>query len=186
MTTDKKVGILLGSLRKNSTSGRLARALRGISPAGLSFEQLPIGDMPFYNPDDEARMPASWKKFREQVLSCDALLFITPEYNRSIPAVLKNAIDVGSRPHGQSAWNGKPAAIITFSPGKLGGFGVNHHLRQVFVCLNMPTMPAPEVYLSGSATLLDEQGELASPQTKDFLQQVMSSFARWIAQNPAP
>lgn len=180
MNTLLRVGLLLGSLRQNATSARLARALETMLPADWALERLPIGDMPFYNPDDEVQAPASWRQFRQRILACDALLFVTPEYNRSIPAALKNAIDVGSRPYGQSVWNGKPAAIVTFSPGNLGGFGANHQLRQAFVCLNMPTMPAPEVYLSGAATLLDDQGDIANPDTRAFLERAMASFVQWV------
>lgn len=180
MTNLKKVGVLLGSLRKVSTSAALARALADLSPDDLSLELVSIGDMPIYNPDDEEHAPAAWRAFRSSILACDAVLFVSPEYNRSIPAVLKNAIDVGSRPQGRSVWNGKPAAIVTFSPGNLGGFGAHHHLRQSFACLNMPTMPAPEIYLSGSAKLLDERGAIANPDTHALLVRAMTSFARWI------
>ncbi len=185
MNTPKRVGLLLGSLRRNSTSAGLARALEAMLPSDWTLERQPIGDMPFYNPDDEKEAPASWRHFRERILACDALLFVTPEYNRSIPAALKNAIDVGSRPYGQSAWNGKPAAIVTFSPGNLGGFGANHQLRQAFVCLNMPTMPAPEVYLSGAATLLNGEGDIASPDTRAFLKRAMGSFVEWVERHAA-
>ena len=183
MKTLRKIGVLVGSLRKGSISAGLARALQGISPLDSVLELVPIGDMPFYNEDDEEQTPASWRVFRERILACDAVLFVTSEYNRSMPAVLKNAIDVGSRPKGQSVWNGKPAAIITFSPGNLGGFGANHHLRQSLVCLNVPTMAAPEVYLSGAAKLLEERGAIANPETQAFLEHVMTSFGRWSEQN---
>ena len=181
----RSVGVLLGSMRKASTSAALANALQHLCPEELSLERIVIGDMPIYNPDDEEHAPASWRAFRKRILACDGLLFVSPEYNRSIPAVLKNAIDVGSRPPGQSVWNGKPVAIMTFSPGNLGGFGAHHHLRQSFACLNMPTMPAPEVYLSGSAKLLDEHGAIANPVTSALLARAMTSLARWIELNLA-
>ena len=183
MTSKRKVGVLVGSLRKASISGGLARALQNISPPELEMEQIPIGDMPFYNQDEEEKTPEPWRIFRERILACDAVLFISPEYNRSVPAVLKNAIDVGSRPKERNVWNGKPAAIVTFSPGNLGGFGANHHLRQSFVCLNMPTMPAPEVYLSGAARLLNESGTIANPETETFLRLVLASFTDWIGRH---
>lgn len=185
MNTPRRVGLLLGSLRSNATSAGLARALEAMLPADWTLERQPIGDMPFYNPDDESRAPVSWSHFRQRILACDALLFVTPEYNRSIPAALKNAIDVGSRPYGHSVWNGKPAAIVTFSPGNLGGFGANHQLRQTFVCLNMPTMPAPEIYLSGAATLLSDQGGIANPDTRVFLERAMGSFVQWVERHAA-
>jgi chromate reductase len=182
MSRPKNVGVLLGSLRKDAISAGLARALQELSPADLQLQQITIGDMPFYNQDDEAQPPVAWKEFRKRILACDALLFITPEYNRSVPAVLKNAIDVGSRPYGQSVWSGKPAAVFTFSPGHLGGFGANQHLRQSLSCLNMPTM-TNEVYLSGAGKLLNEQGAIAKPDTQLFLKDVMESFAIWIDRN---
>ena len=183
MKTQRKIGVIVGSLRRGSIGAGLARTLQGISPIDLVLELVPIGDMPFYNEDDEEQTPASWRVFRQRILACDAVLFVTSEYNRSMPAVLKNAIDVGSRPKGQSVWSGKPAAIITFSPGNLGGFGANHHLRQSLVCLNVPTMATPEVYLSGAAKLLDECGAIANPETRALLEHVMTSFGRWIEQN---
>ncbi len=180
MNTPRKVGLLLGSLRPNGTSAGLAKALEAMLPTGWTLEHQLTGNLPLYNPDNEIQAPASWNHFRERVLACDALLFITPEYNRSIPGALKNGIDVGSRPYGQSVWNAKPAAIVSFSPGNLGGFGANHQLRQAFVCLNMPTMPAPEIYLSGSATLLNEHGGIANPDTQVFLERAMGSFVQWV------
>ena len=185
MNDPRKVGVLLGSLRKASTSAALARALEHLCPDHLALERISIGDMPIYNQDDEEHAPESWRTFRKKILACDALLFVSPEYNRSIPAGLKNAIDVGSRPSGQSVWNGKPVAIVTFSPGNLGGFGAHHHLRQSFACLNMPTMPTPEIYLSGSAKLFNEHGAIANPDTEALLKRAMTSFARWIDANLA-
>ena len=185
MNTQRKVGLLLGSLRSNGTSAGLAKALAPMLPTDWPVEHLLIGNLPLYNPDDEIQAPAIWNHFRQRIHACDALLFVTPEYNRSIPGALKNAIDVGSRPHGQSVWNAKPAAIVTFSPGNLGGFGANHQLRQAFVCLNMPTMPAPEIYLSGSAALLNEHGGIANADTQLFLERAMGSFVEWIERHAA-
>lgn len=178
-----KVAVFVGSLRRNSVSSRLAHALREIAPSQMVFESIEIGNLPFYNPDLEENIPASWGIFRDRILAADALMFISPEYNRSVPGVLKNAIDVGSRPYGKNVWNGKPAAIISFSPGPLGGFGSNHHLRQSLVCLNVATMPTPEVYLSNVNTLLDESGAITKEDTKLFLQGVMNSFAAWAERN---
>lgn len=183
MTPPRRVGLLLGSLRKASVGYALARALPGLAPAHLVLEPIPIGGMPFYNEDDEDQPPVSWLAFRERIRACDAVLFVTPEYNRSVPAALKNAIDVGSRPKGLSAWDGKPAAIITYSPGSLGGYACNHHLRQSFACLNMPTLATPEIYLSGCAKLLDTDGAIANAETRAFLAGAMSRFAQWIEAN---
>jgi chromate reductase len=180
MTTQRNIAVLIGSLRKDSISVSLARALKNVVPPNLALEIVPIGDMPFYNPDLEEKAPASWLNFRHAVAQSDAILFITPEYNRSVPAVLKNAIDVGSRPYGMSVWNGKPAAIITLSPGTLGGFGANHHLRQSLVCLNVRAMPAPEIYLAGGNELLDEDGAIKRKESEAFLSDAMKKFSDWI------
>jgi chromate reductase, NAD(P)H dehydrogenase (quinone) len=181
--TPRKVGLFLGSLRRASIGAALGRALPGISPAHLTFVPIAIGEIPFYNEDHEGQAPASWLTLRESIRCCDAVLFITPEYNRSVPAALKNAIDVASRPKGKSAWDGRPAAIITYSPGNFGGYACNHHLRQTFACLNMPTLATPEVYLSACAKLLDASGAIANEDTRAFLVTAMSRFARWIETN---
>lgn len=183
MKSSKKVVVLVGSLRKDSLSAGLADALGKIAPPGLILQVVPIGDMPFYNPDLEQDKVESWAHFREHVGGADAILFITPEYNRSIPAVLKNAIDVGSRPHNLGALNGKPAAVISLSQGLMGGFGAAHHLRQSLVCLNVAVMPAPEVYLSYANKLWDDKGEFILPGTAVFLTNVLTAFATWIDRN---
>ena len=153
------VGIV-GSLRRQSFSRRLALALAAVAPSRLQVEQVPIGGLPLYNQDEDADPPAPWREFRERVRRADAVLFVTPEYNRSVPGVLKNAIDVGSRPYGNSAWNGKPCAVVSCSPGSQGAFGANHHLRQSLVFLNMPVMQQPEAYIGGVDKLVDEQGSI--------------------------
>jgi chromate reductase len=184
MPTTRKISVLLGSLRQASFSRKMAKALATLAPPGLSLEIVEIGGLPLYNEDDEtAGAPASWLTFRHTIKSADAVLFITPEYNRSVPAVLKNAIDVGSRPYGASAWNGKPGAVISISQGAIGGFGANHHLRQSLACLNLPTMPQPEAYVGGVATLFDEAGTLTNDKTRAFLQDFMTAFAAWIEAN---
>ena len=175
-----KVAVLVGSLRRGSISGALADAVRHAAPADLHLERIAIGELPLYNHDLEADEPAAWRTFRRQIGAADALLFVTPEYNRSVPAALKNAIDVGSRPAGRSVWNGKPAAVFSHSPGAIGGFGANHHLRQSLVCLNVATMPAPEIYFSRSAQLLDAHGRWTAPETRALVAKAMESFARWI------
>ena len=124
--------------------------------------------------------PAEWVALRQQVKSCDGILFVTPEYNRSVPAVLKNALDVGSRPYGQSVWAGKPGAVVSVSPGTIGGFGANHHLRQSFVFLDIPAMQQPEAYIGGAAQLFDADGKLTNEATRDFLVKFMAAFAHWV------
>ena len=180
MTDSFDVVGIVGSLRRGSFSRRLAMALESVAPGALRVELAPIGGLPLYNQDEDADPPAPWREFRERVRRADAVLFVTPEYNRSVPGVLKNAIDVGSRPYGQSAWNGKPCAVIGCSPGSQGAFGANHHLRQSLVFLDMPVMQQPEVYLGGVDKLVDEQGKFTNPSTGEFCRGVMASFERWI------
>jgi chromate reductase len=139
--------------------------------------------LPFYNQDVEAQSPAPWVAFRDRIRRADAVLFVTPEYNRSVPAALKNAIDVGSRPYGKSAWDGKPGAVVSASPGAIGGFGANHHLRQSLVFLNVPVLQQPEVYLGGVDKLFDERGGIASESTHGFLVKYLTAFAAWIERN---
>ena len=138
----------------------------------------------FYNQDDdEGQPPPAWMKFRERVKATDAVLFVTPEYNRSVPAVLKNALDIGSRPHGQSVWDGKPGAVVSVSPGAIGGFGANHHLRQSLVFLNVPTLQQPEAYIGNVHTLLDTAGNLANADTQAFLVKFLQAFSGWVKAN---
>ncbi|MGA7711162.1 MAG: NAD(P)H-dependent oxidoreductase, partial [Rhizomicrobium sp.] len=147
MADEYGVAVLVGSLRKDSLTRKVANALAEVAPPSMKLQVVEIDGLPLYNPDIDEAPPAPWKEFRTRIKAADAVLFATPEYNRSVPGVLKNAIDVGSRPYGQSAWNGKPGAVISVSPGAIGGFGANHHLRQSLVFLNVPTMPQPEAYI---------------------------------------
>jgi chromate reductase len=181
----KKIGILIGSLRKESFSKKIANALKTLAPAFWEMEEVEIGDLSIYNQDfdDEGNPPSSWSDFREQVNKFDAILFITPEYNRSVPAVLKNALDVGSRPYGKNVWDGKPGAVVSVSPGGLSGFGANHHLRQSLVFLNVPTMQQPEAYIGNAATLFDDKGSLINESSREFLQKFMDAFAAWVEAN---
>ena len=183
MSSTYTVAVLVASLREASISRRVANALAELAPPELALEQVPMGDLQLYNQDfdDQDRPPAEWTTFRRAIAAADAVLFVTPEYNRSIPGVLKNAIDVGSRPYGQSAWSGKPAAVVSVSPGSLGAFGANHHLRQSLVFLNMPTLQQPEAYVSSAAALFDPQGNLVNEKTREFLRSFMAAFAGWIA-----
>ena len=179
MTDSMKVALLVGSLRKDSLNKKLANALVELAPPGLTFKTLEIGDLPLYNEDLEENVPDSWSRFRQQMKGVDAVLFVTPEYNRSVPASIKNALDVGSRPHGESVWAGKPCAIATGSPGGIGGFGANHHLRQSLVFLDMPALQQPEAYIGGFSDLFDEQGRIAKNDTKVFLDKFITAFAHW-------
>jgi chromate reductase len=183
MSTPRTVAVLVGSLRKESFTRKTAKALAKLAPEGLKLEIVEIGGLPFYDEDLEADAPAAWVAFRKQVKAADAVLFATPEYNRSLPGVMKNAIDVGSRPYGSSVFDGKAAAVITVSPGAIGGFGANHALRQSLVFLNMPTLQQPEAYVGGAAGLFDDKGELTNDSVKGFLKKFIDAFAAWIDRN---
>jgi chromate reductase len=176
-----KIGILVGSLRKESFNRKTAKALIAAAPTSLQAEIIEIGDLPHYNEDlDGDRPPPSWAAFREKVKSCDGIIFVTPEYNRSVPAVLKNAIDVGSRPYGGSSWSGKPAAVISVSVGAIGGFGANHHLRQSLVFLDMPAMQQPEAYIGHAGSLFDASGAVINEKTKEVLKKFIGAYAAWV------
>jgi chromate reductase len=178
----EKIGILVGSLRKASYSRMIAENVADMLAANAFDVTWPqMGDLPLYNQDlDEDAVPKEWTIFREQVRACDGFLFVTPEYNRSVPAVIKNALDVASRPYGQSAWDGRPGGIISVAPGKMGAFGANHHLRQSMVFLNVYMMEQPEAYIGGVADLLDEEGNLVNEGTRKFLRQYTDAFTAWV------
>ena len=181
----KKIAIVVGSLRKDSFSGKIAKTMIGLAQGKLDMEIVEIRDLPMYNQDDDTETPPpAFTTFREQIRAADGVLFITPEYNRSVPGALKNAIDVGSRPYGKAAWTNKPCAIVSQSPGALGGFGANHHLRQMLPFLNMPAMPAPEAYLGGIATKFDGD-QLKDESLRGFLQTFVDTFAAWVEQHTA-
>jgi chromate reductase, NAD(P)H dehydrogenase (quinone) len=177
------VAVLVGSLRKESFNRKMANALRKMAPASLDLEIVEIGNLPLYNQDDDANPPTASAAFKARIQQADAVLFVTPEYNRSVPGVLKNAIDIASRPYGKSAWNAKPAAVISVSPGAIGAFGANQALRQSLVFLNMPALQQPEAYIGGAADLFDAQGNLAKESTREFLQKFLTAFAAWIDRN---
>ncbi len=178
-----KIGVIVGSLRKESYNLKVAKALIAIAPESLSLELIDISNLQLFNEDLEATPPKEWVTFREQIIAMDGFLFLTPEYNRSVPAVLKNAIDVGSRPYGQNSWDGKPAAIVSVSIGNISGFGANHHLRQSLVFVNVHTMAQPEAYIGGAGALFNEEGKLINDATSDFLKSFMSAFEKWIVAN---
>ncbi len=178
MSHPRTVAVIVGSLRKDSVTRKVAKALEALTP-GLQFTEIEIGDLQHFNQDLEAAPTAEWTAFRNRIKAFDAVLFVTPEYNRSVPGVLKNAIDVGSRPYGASVWNGKPGAVISVSPGGIGGFGANHHLRQSLVFLNVPIL-TNEAYIGGAFSLFGENGELINEGTAEFLRAFGQAFSDWI------
>lgn len=182
-TASQSIAVLVGSLRKESFSRKVALALQDLAgPHNLALDVVEIGELPFYNQDLEIDPPpAPWAKFRDRIRSATGVLFVTPEYNRSLPAVLKNALDVGSRPYGKSVWSGKPGAVISVSPGAIGGFGANHHLRQSLVFLDVPILQQPEAYLGGADKLFDASGKLINDSTRKFLETFLGRYAELVA-----
>ncbi|HVM22310.1 MAG TPA: NAD(P)H-dependent oxidoreductase [Sphingomicrobium sp.] len=178
-----KIAILVGSLREASINRKVARSICAIRGDGLDCSMVEIGDLPLYNQDYDAlpEQPEAYARFRDQIRGAEGILFCTPEYNRGVPGVLKNAVDVGSRPYGQSVWDGKPAAIISASPGAIGGFGANHQLRQACVFLNMPVMQQPEAYLGRvSDDSFDENGCLKDGPLKELVTKLAHAFHDWV------
>lgn len=181
MTTLPRIGVLIGSLQAKGNSRKIARALQDILAPRLTLDIVEIGDLPLYNPERDAEDVPAWEAFRSAVAPLDGILFVTPEYNRSVPAGLKNAIDVGSRPHGASVWASKPAGIVSHSPGAIGGFGANHHLRQSLVFLDMPAMQQPETYLGHSPMLFGDDGALIDGPGKTILTAFADALVAWVA-----
>lgn len=181
----KKIAVLIGSLRKDSINRKFAHELIALAPATLQFEFIDIGGLALYNPDldDDGQAPAAWSTFRAALATVDGVLIISPEYNRSMPAAIKNALDVGSRPAGHSIWSGKAGGVVTVSPGGVGGFGANHAIRQALVALNVATMPAPEAYIGGATKMLDENGKVNNEQTRDVLRKFITAYAAWVEKN---
>lgn len=174
------IAVLVGSLRRESLSGKAARALAALAPASLAFDLVNIGGLPLYNEDRETDPPEPWTGFRAAIARADGLLFVTPEYNRTIPGGLKNAIDIASRPWGKNVFAGKPAAIASQSPGMVGGFGASQTVRQALVCLDVPVLPGPELYLAASSSAFDADGNLSSDTARDLMAAFVASFARWV------
>lgn len=187
MSQPHTIAVIVGSLRKDSLNRKVARALAELAPSSLKLSIVEIGDLPLYNEDiDQDSPPAAYTAFRQALQGADGFLFVTPEYNRSVPGVLKNALDVGSRPYGKSAWGkAKPAAVISVSPGAIGGFGANQHLRQSFVFLDVLCMQQPEAYLGNAATFFDESGRL-NEKTRPFLQSIIDAFAKHVERTVEP
>ena len=176
-----KIAILVGSLRKDSLNRRVAKSICAFAGEMLDCEIVEIGDLPLYNQDSDADPPPEYVAFRQKIAASDGVLFVSPEYNRGIPGVLKNAIDVGSRPYGQSVFDKKPGAIVTASPGSIGGFGANHQIRQAAVFLNMPIMQQPEAYFGHvSDDSFDETGCLKGGPLKDLIMVIAAAFANWV------
>ena len=175
----KKIAIITGSLRKDSYGKKFANALIGLAPETLKLETVDISELPYYNEDLENDVPVQWKKFRDTMKTYDGVIFVTPEYNRSIPAVIKNAIDVGSRPYGQNVWDGKPGAILSYSQGAISGFGANHHLRQILVFVNVSVLAQPEAYIGNAGPLFDDNGKLTNDSTLGFLKNFLLEYEKW-------
>lgn len=174
-----QVAVVFGSLRRESLNRKLADALVKLGPADFSFQHVHIGDLPLYNQDDDANQAASVKRVKQQIKAADGVLFVTPEYNRSIPGVLKNAIDHASRPYGQSAWVGKPAGVLGVSVGPNGTAMAQQHLRNVLAYLDMPTLGQPEAFIQANEGLFDQAGDIAASH-KQFLQTWMDRFNAWV------
>lgn len=176
----KKIGVLVGSLRKESFTRKIALELISIGLSGYEMEILEIGHLPHYNQDLEENPPKEWLEFRKNVEACAGFLFATPEYNRSVPGVLKNALDVGSRPYGKNKWEKKPAGVISVSPGALAAFGANHHLRQSCVFLDIFVMQQPEAYIGHVSEMLDVSGKIKDSKQKEFFEKFMEELSKWI------
>lgn len=181
----KTIGLFVGSLRKESNSLKIAKIIQSMAPEGFKFEIIPIGHLPFYNQDfdDYNLVPEPLAEFRKTIQQLDGVMFITPEYNRSVPAVLKNAIDSASRPYGKNRWTEKPGAVVSCSTGALAAFGANHHLRQTLTFVNVYTMQQPEAYLGNiRSESFDENGQLKEQKTTEFIKKVVDAYIAWFHQ----
>ena len=175
-----KIAVFVGSLRKDSFNGRLARAVEKLAPAELTFNQVRIDDLPLYSQDFDAAYPAVATRLKKEVESADGLLFVTPEYNRSIPGVLKNAIDIASRPWGTNSFAGKPSAVIGTSIGATGTALAQQHLRNVLAYLDVPVLAQPEVFIHFKDELLADDDKINNDGTRKFLQDFVDSYVAWI------
>lgn len=177
----KKIAVIVGSLRKESFNRKMANNLIKLAPEDLKLELVEISQLPMYNQDLDENPPKEWVEFKKQIQSFDGVIFVTPEYNRSIPGVLKNALDLASRPYGKSAWDKKPAAVMSVSPGATGGFGANQHLRQCLVFLNMPAMQQPEAYIGNASKMFGESGEISESSTKEFVTKFLQGYSEFLS-----
>ena len=175
-----RIAVLVGSLREGSINRKVAKALIAAAPESLDCQIVEFRELPLYDEDREADPPAEWVAFRDTMRAVDGVLFVSPEYNRSVPGGLKNAIDVGSRPYGKSVFTKKPAAVVTASPGAIGGFGANHNLRQSCVFLDMPVMQQPESYLSSVKDEWGEDGRPADARLAALLDKIIRAYAKWV------
>ncbi len=185
----KDIAVLVGSLRADSVNRKAALALRAAAPEGLTLDLIAIGHLPFYDQDfdaDPASTPQAYAEFRNRVARAAGAIFVTPEYNRSFPAVLKNAIDIGTLPYGKNVWSGKPAGVISVSMGALGGFGANQQLRLQLANVNMVVLQQPEVYIGGGDKLFDTAGNVTGDATRAFVRSYLESFASWTERFAAP
>ncbi len=181
------IAVLVGSLRKDSFNRKVALALAALAPPSLALEIVPIGELPLYDADLEAEgSPPAWTTFRERIARAAGVFFVTPEFNRSVPGALKNAIDVGSRPAGKGVWSGKPGAVVSVTTGQLGAFGANHHLRQSLVFLNVLTMQQPEAYIGNAASLFDATGAIAVEPTRALFAKIITAYAAWVERLVGP
>ena len=174
-----RIAVVVGSLRKDSFNRKLANAVVKLAPPEFSFKQVKIDDLPLYNQDDDANQAESVKRLKNEIKGVQGILFVTPEYNRSIPGVLKNAIDHGSRPYGYNVWAGKPAGVIGASIGVIGTAVAQQHLRNVLVFLDVPTLSQPEVFIHAKEGLFDEAGNIGA-DSKQFLQNWMDKYVAWV------
>jgi chromate reductase len=179
-----QIAVVVGSLRKDSFNRKLANAIAKLAPLDFAFQQVQIGDLPLYNQDDDASPAESVKRLKREISASQGLLFVTAEYNRSIPGVLKNAIDHASRPYGQSAWAGKPAGVMGVSVGANGTSMAQQHLRNVLAYLDIPALGQPEVFLQAKDGLFDEAGNIGA-DSKKFLQKWMDRYVAWVKKHAA-
>jgi chromate reductase len=176
----RQIGYVVGSLRKDSLNRKLATALIKLAPPDFNFKELRIGDLPLYNQDDDRAQAPEVQRLKSELRAVDAVMFVTPEYNRSVPGVLKNALDHASRPYGQSAWAGKPAGIIGMSIGAISTAVAQSHLRTILAYLDMPTLGQPEAYLQNKEGFFDDAGNIANAETKKFLHSWMDKYVAWV------
>jgi len=179
-----QIAVIVGSLRKDSFNKKLASAVAKLAPPNITFKQIEIGDLPLYNQDYDAEPTAAVKRVKSEIAAAQGLLFVTPEYNRSIPGVLKNLIDHASRPYGQSVWAGKPAGVLGISVGVIGTALAQQHLRNILAYLDVPTLGQPEVFLQAKEGLFDEAGNIGEA-SKKFLQGWVDQYVAWIKKHVA-